>query len=102
MTAAVAEFGGAAGSADDAARQRALLRVAENRAFQDREFNAAFVLMQYFGYLQRNPDDAPDDSRLIGFNFWLKKLNDFKGDFAKAEMVKAFIESTEYRGRFGK
>jgi hypothetical protein len=102
MAAAVAEFGGAAGSANDAARQRALLRVADNRAFYDREFNSAFVLMQYFGYLQRNPDDPPDDSGLIGFNFWLKKLDDFGGDFAKAQMVKAFIESIEYRGRFGK
>lgn len=100
--AAATEFGGATDSADAAARQRALLRVAESRAFYDREINPAFVLMQYFGYLQRNPDDAPDDSNLVGFNFWLKKLNDFKGDFAKAEMVRAFIESAEYRGRFGK
>ncbi|MBC7929084.1 MAG: carboxypeptidase regulatory-like domain-containing protein [Rubrivivax sp.] len=99
---AVAEFGGAADSADEGARIRALLRVAESRAFYDRETNTAFVLMQYFGYLQRNPDDAPDDGRLIGFNFWLKKLNDFGGDFAKADMVRAFIESSEYRGRFGK
>ena len=26
------------------------------------EFNRAFVLMQYFGYLRRNPNDAPDGS----------------------------------------
>jgi hypothetical protein len=24
------------------------------------EFNRAFVLMQYFGFLRRNPNDAPD------------------------------------------
>ncbi len=37
---------------------------------------------------------------MTGFNFWLKKLNDFGGDFHKAEMVRAFIQSSEYRNRF--
>ena len=36
-----------------------------------------------------------------GYQFWLSKLNLFGGDFVKAEMVKAFIASKEYRGRFG-
>jgi hypothetical protein len=31
----------------------------------------------------------------------LSKLNQFGGDFRRAEMVKAFISSTEYRQRFG-
>jgi hypothetical protein len=35
------------------------------------------------------------------FLFWLAKLNLFGGDFRRAEMVKAFISSTEYRRRFG-
>ena len=56
--------------------------------------------MQYFGYLRRNPDDAPDNN-LSGFNFWLGKLNQFGGNFVEAEMVKAFIQSGEYRRRFG-
>ena len=38
---------------------------------------------------------------MSGYNFWLAKLNQFNGDFVKAEMVKAFITSTEYRKRFG-
>ena len=54
------------------------------------EFNKAFVLMQYFGYLRRNPNDAPD-ADFGGFNFWLAKLNQFNGNFVNAEMVKAFI-----------
>jgi len=77
-----------------------LRSVAENDALQKREFNRAFVLMQYFGYLRRNPDDPPDGD-LKGFNFWLDKLNQFNGNFINAEMVKAFISSTEYRRRFG-
>ena len=36
-----------------------------------------------------------------GYDFWLTKLNDFKGDYVSAQMVKAFISSTEYRQRFG-
>jgi hypothetical protein len=75
-------------------------QVVENDAFQTREFNRAFVLMQYFGYLRRNPNDAPD-ANFDGYNFWLAKLNSFNGDFRKAEMVKAFINSAEYRKRFG-
>jgi len=36
-----------------------------------------------------------------GYNFWLRKLNEFGGNFINAEMVKAFITSSEYRQRFG-
>jgi uncharacterized protein (TIGR03118 family) len=92
--AAIAEFGAATDTTDQAARARALRRVAENAAFSQAEFNRAFVLMEYFGYLRRDADAA-------GYNFWLNKLNAFSGDFIKAEMVKAFITSSEYRQRFG-
>jgi hypothetical protein len=44
--------------------------------------------------LRRDPDMA-------GYQFWLNKLNQFGGDFRRAEMVKAFITSGEYRSRFG-
>lgn len=63
------------------------------------EKNRAFVLMQYFGYLRRNPQDTPDTDH-SGYDYWLTKLNDFGGNFVNAEMVKAFITSTEYRRRF--
>jgi Calx-beta domain/Carboxypeptidase regulatory-like domain/Pectate lyase superfamily protein len=100
-SAAVAEFGTAADISDASARARALRRVVESRALYDRELNRAFVLMQYFGYLQRNPDDPPDHDR-SGYDFWLSKLEQFQGDYQKAEMVRAFVESAEYRARFGK
>ena len=63
------------------------------KAFYDSLFNAAFVQMEYFGYLKRDPDAG-------GYGFWLGKLN-FFGDWVNAEMVKAFIKSPEYRARFG-
>ena len=91
-------------SADNSTNGRAaaVRQVVENSAFSQREFNRAFVLMQYFGYLRRNPNDAPELNRNFdGFNFWLAKLNQFNGDFVAAEMVKAFTSSSEYRSRFG-
>jgi hypothetical protein len=77
-----------------------LRAVSEDADLARQEFNKAFVLMQYFGYLRRNPDDAPDLD-FAGYNFWLTKLNQFNGNFIDAEMVKAFIISTEYKQRFG-
>ncbi|MFL6335173.1 MAG: M64 family metallopeptidase [Pyrinomonadaceae bacterium] len=86
----------------DEARAAVLRKFAEDSTLHQREFNKAFVLMQYFGYLQRNPDDAPEQRlNFDGYNFWLGKLNEFGGDYRRAEMVKAFINSTEYRQRFG-
>jgi hypothetical protein len=99
--AAINEFGGG-NTADTAARARALRRVAENSLLKQQETNKAFVLMQYFGYLRRNPDDPPEVGlNFDGYNFWLNKLNQFNGNFVNAEMVKAFIVSGEYRQRFG-
>jgi uncharacterized delta-60 repeat protein len=99
-SAAIAEFGAATNTADTAARARALRRVAENSTLAQQEFNRAFVLMQYFGYLRRNPNDAPDEN-FDGYYFWLNKLNNFNGNYLQAEMVKAFLSSSEYRRRFG-
>ena len=75
-------------------RAQVLRIIAENYDFYNAEYNTAFVEMEYFGYLRRDPDAD-------GFNFWLAKLNQFDGDFRQAEMVKAFLVSTEYRQRFG-
>ena|GEM_PF-1304442 len=95
-----ADFGGAADTSDVSKRAGVLRKVAENREVDRREKNRAFVLMQYFGYLQRDPNAGPD-SDYTGWSFWLSKLDEFGGDFRRAEMVKAFISSSEYRGRFG-
>ena len=75
-------------------RATVLRKVAESAELQTRELNAAFVALEYFGYLRRDPDTA-------GFNFWFNKLNAFNGNFVTAELVKAFLTSAEYRQRFG-
>jgi Domain of unknown function (DUF4214) len=83
-------------------RAQVLRAVAEDTDLTRNESNKAFVLMQYYGYLRRNPNEAPEPGlNFDGFNFWLGKLNQFNGNFVEAEMVKAFITSGEYKQRFG-
>ncbi len=59
-------------TADNTAAGRAavLLKLTDDADFRQREFNRAFVLMQYFGYLRRAPNESPD-SNFDGYNFWL-------------------------------
>ncbi len=107
--AALAAFG--AGGTEG--RAAALLSVTNSRSVYNRQYNAAFVVMQYYGYLRRAPNEAPDFS-FSGFDFWLAKLDGFSppgedvrddavaaARIARAEMVRAFVESVEYRARFG-
>jgi hypothetical protein len=83
-------------------RGEVLRAVAEDSDLFNAERNNAFVLIQYFGYLRRNPNDAPEAGLdYSGYDFWLGKLNQFNGNFVNAEMVKAFITSGEYQVRFG-
>jgi hypothetical protein len=86
--------------ADVAQRASVVRAVAEDQDLRNAEFNKAFVLTQYFGYLRRNPNDAPN-TNFDGWQFWLNKLNEFNGNFVQAEMVRAFLVSEEYQLRFG-
>ena len=52
----------------------------------------AFVASQYYGYLRRTPDTG-------GFNGWVTYLRNSPGDFRT--MVNGFVNSTEFRLRFG-
>jgi predicted extracellular nuclease len=76
-------------------RAGVLKTIAEDQRFVNAKRNETFVMMEYFGYLRREPDAD-------GFGFWLAKLNQFDGNFEQAEMVKAFIVSAEYRDRFAR
>jgi subtilisin family serine protease len=80
-------------------RAQVLRSVAEHPNLANSEKNGALVLMEYFGYLRRNPNDPPDTD-YTGYEFWLNKLKQFNGDYIGAEMVKAFLASSEYNQRF--
>lgn len=99
-TTAINLFAGAGDTSNQAARAQALRQVAEDQDLLTAESNKAFVLMQFFGYLRRDPNSGPDTD-YTGYDFWLTKLNQFNGNYINAEMVKAFLNSSEYRQRFG-
>jgi hypothetical protein len=101
------------GSSVKEKRAKGIRAVVDTGAVYNAQYNPAFVLMQYFGYLRRNPNNAPDNN-FSGYDFWLNKMNQFSvagedvrdanvalARVKRAEMVKAFIVSGEYRGRFG-
>ena len=73
-------------------RADVLREIVESKDVEDRFFIRAFVSMQYFGYLRRDPDT-------IGYNNWVTALTADPGNFR--HMIFGFIFSTEYRGRFG-
>lgn len=78
--------------ANSKTRAQVLLDAISTKEFSDREYNPAFVLMQYFGYLRRDPDDG-------GYQFWLNVLNNQEPNNYRG-MVCSFITSTEYQERF--
>jgi hypothetical protein len=73
-------------------RAQVLRAIADSDQVFGLEFNQAFVAMQYFGYLRRAPEQA-------GFDAWLTYLNENPTDFRT--MVNGFMNSIEYRLRFG-
>jgi hypothetical protein len=74
-------------------RPSLLLRISASPRLYKRDYNRAYLLSHYFGYLRRNPDDPPDHD-LAGYNFWLLQLDqsrDYRG------VTRAFIEADEYK-----
>lgn len=109
--AAIAAFG----SGGSEGRALALRNIAQSRSIYNQQYNPALVLMQYFGYLRRNPSDPPEPTLdFAGYDFWLNKLNEFSlpGEdvsneavalerVRRAQMVKSFLVSGEYMSRVG-
>src|SRR6266581_4132796 len=67
----------------------------ENQCVLPHEYNASFVLAEYFDYLRRDPDQG-------GYDFWLNQLNRYplRDLGATRGMVCSFITSPEYQIRF--
>jgi uncharacterized delta-60 repeat protein len=76
-------------------RGSVLRQIADNSVFSDREYNASFVLTEYFGYLRRDPDQG-------GYDFWLNQVNrrPIRDTEVQHAMVCSFITSAEYQQRF--
>ena len=73
-------------------RVQAVRMLVESREVVEREQNEAFVYMQYVGYHRREPEEE-------GLKAWLKVINENPSD--RRMLVSGFINSTEYRLRFG-
>ena len=73
-------------------RAQVLRAIADSQNVFNLEFNQGFVAFQYYGYLRRIPDTA-------GYNAWLTYMNAHPTDFRT--MVNGFMNSDEYRRRFG-
>ncbi|HEV2764823.1 MAG TPA: Calx-beta domain-containing protein, partial [Pyrinomonadaceae bacterium] len=74
-------------------RAQVLRAIADSDEVGAAEFNPSFVAMQYYGYLRRTPEPT-------GYQAWLNYLNANPTD--SRTMVNGFLNSTEYRLRFGR
>ncbi|HEV7798752.1 MAG TPA: hypothetical protein VGO73_11380 [Pyrinomonadaceae bacterium] len=79
-------------SSGAATRAQVLLALVNRREFVEKEENRSLVLLHYFGYLHRNPDDPPDRN-LSGFDYWLKEVEK-SGDASR--LTRGFMASGEY------
>ena len=73
-------------------RAQVLREIVESQSVTDKFFIRAFVAMQYFGYLRRDPDT-------LGYDNWVNTLTANPNDFR--HVIFGFIYSDEYRHRFG-
>ena len=71
-------------------RAQVLREIAESTEVYNKYYNQAFVVMQYFGYLRRDPDAL--------YTNWIQEL-ETTGD--SRNMINGFVNSIEYRSRFG-
>ncbi|HKR58498.1 MAG TPA: FG-GAP-like repeat-containing protein, partial [Pyrinomonadaceae bacterium] len=71
-------------------RAQVLRQIAESNEVSIKYFNQAYAVMEYFGYLRRQPDAFYLD--------WIAYLN---GGGTPRGMVTGFVNSAEYRLRFG-
>ncbi|HEX8633849.1 MAG TPA: carboxypeptidase regulatory-like domain-containing protein [Pyrinomonadaceae bacterium] len=73
-------------------RAQAVRAIVESDEIKTAEYNRAYVAMQYYGYLRRTPEEE-------GYQAWLKVIN---ADPTNVRvMINGFMNSNEYRARFG-
>ncbi len=72
-------------------RAQVLRALVESGEVYQKYYTEAFVIMQYFGYLRRSAD--------ISYLNWIQTMNSNGGDYRV--MINGFLNSAEYRQRFG-
>ena len=71
-------------------RAQVLREIVESSQIHEKYFNQAFVVIQYFGYLRRQPDAL--------YLNWITHLD---AAVDSRSMINGFVNSLEYRARFG-
>ncbi len=86
-------------------RAQVLRAVAESPKVTNKFYKETFVTMEYFGYLRRDPDSCYGSSNPAncGYIFHNNRFNTpgENPDLIENMIVRGFIESPEYRQRFG-
>jgi hypothetical protein len=77
-------------------RAGVLLKIADDPRLVEQERARARVLLHFFAYLRRNPDDPPD-TNLNGFHYWVGEVQKHGGD----DLARAFANSLEHRAHAG-
>jgi hypothetical protein len=72
-------------------RGQVLRAISESAEVRAKFYTESFVVMQYFGYLRRDPDAL--------YTEWIKTM-DATGEYRT--MINGFMNSAEYRQRFGR
>ena len=72
-------------------RAQVLRALVESAEVYSKYYNEAFVIMQYFGYLRRDADSS--------YLQWIQTMNNSGGNYRI--LVNGFLNSIEYRQRFG-
>jgi hypothetical protein len=88
----VNRLGAPVGSAQTLTRAQVLRAIVDSDEVGAVEYNKAFVAMQYYGYLRRTPEES-------GYQAWLRVITEDPNNVRI--MVNGFMNSTEYRLRFG-
>ncbi len=90
-------------NANTKTRAQVLRIIAESTQVNDKFYKPAFVTMEYFGYLRRDPEvcvGSPNPSQ-CGYIFHNERFKlTADPDFLENTIVRGFIESPEYINRF--
>ncbi|MFL6227645.1 MAG: Calx-beta domain-containing protein [Pyrinomonadaceae bacterium] len=85
-------------------RAQVLRAFAESPEVDAKFYKQAFVTMEYFGYLRRDPEPCWNSSDPAGCGYIFHNARfqlSADEDFLENTIVRGFIESPEYRSRFG-
>jgi hypothetical protein len=74
-------------------RASLLMKIATDPRVREKQLSRSVVLLHFFAYLRRNPDDPPDGN-MNGFNYWVSEVEKHGG--SGEDLARSFSDSIEY------